>query len=377
MSVYVFVGMALLLVEMMSQNKSFSKGLFQFSFVLLLLISVLRFDVGTDYSAYQIIFEHPELMSTKELGFMLVNKAVKFLGFHFQVVVMIYACVTLLCAMLVIAENSCDIGFSLLVFYAYTPFYLDTFNAMRQACAVFVFLYAIRYIRRKKFMYYCILILGAAFFAHASVVIAIPFYVFLNRKYTFSAKIIYIIACLGFAFLVEKIVEMTPYAIYLKMLANNSVSPVLMLDILLTIAVVFATSVSGKNMLFYNLSLVSLGVFVMMVTLIDSPVFTVLFRVNEYFLYALILTIPEAVKSIKKGSWLCRLFVSFCMFGVFVQSLRLNGVRNEIVPYKTFFGKFGGNAGIDIGLVVLAVFLSLVILVFALRKGKGVSQWIN
>ena len=50
---------------------------------------MLRYDIGTDYSACLIIFDHPEIMSSREVGFMMINRVVKLMRGSFQTVVMI------------------------------------------------------------------------------------------------------------------------------------------------------------------------------------------------------------------------------------------------------------------------------------------------
>lgn len=371
MEIYIFSALLLLPLVLFSYKKKISVGIILFAFTPLLLLSVLRYDIGCDYSGYLIIFEHPEIMSVKEKGFMLINAFVKKAGLPFQLVVIIFSLVTLLLIVITIAENSNDILLSIFLFYSYPPFFLDTTNAIRQWFAIGFFLFATRYIKERKPVRYSICIIFAAYFAHTSAIVLLPLYFLLNRDFTYKFKILFLVISFFFAQAIPVIIAASPYAIYsMGNESDGALSPVLILDFLLTVAVVILGGKNKKNLIFYNLCLISLGMMIMGISLRKLPVFVLIFRINEYFLPALCICIPDLIISMKEKRNIYRLGCLFAFLMLFYLSVSLNGVRNEICPYQTFFGKFNSDFITDLSIVIIATFFSLLILMFAFVKNN-------
>ena len=127
---------------------------------------------------------------------------------------------------------------------------------------------------------------------------------------------------------------MTPYAIYTKgHIRGNGASQVFLMDILLCFLVFFLLD-GKKERCFYNLSVISCGILIMAVKLKALPVFTAIFRINEYFLPSLIITIPLAINKNKKFSKILSFLSVFAFLGIYVLSIYQNGVGNELVPYR-------------------------------------------
>lgn len=367
MSPYIFVCMPLLLVALFSYKKEVSSGILIFLFVPLFLLSAMRYDIGRDYSTYMLIFENPDLIGVNEKGYMLINNFAIQHGLTLQFVIIIYSMLTLLFAFIFISENSKNKILSLFIFYTYTPFYLQTLNTLRQALAIYIFLYATKYIHKKNFLAYTLYILFAAVFAHNSVIVVLPLYFLLDRKYSNIIKCGLIACFIAVSSLLEFIVQSTPYAIYL--LGDSGAggfSPVFLMDILLCALVVFfqkKTNYIYSNITFFSLCILSMGVF-----LKASPIFTIVSRINEYFLASLVISISSRINDFRKYKKLLYYASICCFFSVFYFSLSVNGLENQLVPYQTFFNVFHNDIYFDILMIINVLMFALNMLIYAMRR---------
>lgn len=360
--------MPLLLVALFSYKKEVSSGILIFLFVPLFLLSAMRYDIGRDYSTYMLIFENPYLIGVNEKGYMLINNFANKYNLTLQFVIVIYSMLTLLFAFLFIYENSKNKILSLFIFYTYTPFYLQTLNTLRQELAIYIFMYATKYIRRKEFLKYCILVIFAAVFAHNSVIIILPLYFFLNRKYKLITKILIFVFFLLISKVLNIIVQTTPYAIYLRGVGNESVlSPIFLLDVILC-ATVFLFSSRFKEKLFCNISFISFCILIMGIILRVSPVFVLVSRINEFFLVSLVITIPDLITKFKKYRNILYFFCLVCFFAVFCLSMLVNGVKNQLVPYQTFFCVFHNGCFFDVFMIFTSLMIALTLLFFNMGK---------
>ena len=376
MSVYLIAGTFISLLALYSYNKKNSVGIILSIFLPIFLISALRYDIGTDYSAYQIIFDNPQLMATREKGFMFLNSVIKEMGLPFQFVIICFTVTTLVLIFTVIIENSDNIILSIFLFYMYTPFFLDSMNAIRQWFAIAVFLYSTRFIKKRKILLYLLFIFFAAFFAHKSVLVTIPLYFIVNKKFKRITRVIFIASCFFMSQIITPIVKASPYAIYTMGSGGaGKLSPVFILDIILVAYVVLFLK-DYDNPIFYNLTLISFGLMLIAVQLVKLPVFNPVFRLNEYFLFSLCLTLPSCLNAIKKKKRKIICITSILFFSLlnFV-SLYFNGERNEICPYQIFFGRFSNDFLLDFGIVLLGTSFSMCCLLFAcLKRNKYLSR---
>ncbi|WP_169310636.1 EpsG family protein [Treponema brennaborense] len=364
--------MTLMIPALFSYPKQISFNVMMFLFIPLFLLSAMRYDIGRDYDSYMIIFNNPEKMQVHEKGYMLLNNLAINYDLTLQAVIIIYAMFTSIFAFLFISENSKNKILSLFIFYTYTPFYLQTLNTLRQGLAIYIFMYATRFIRERKLFKYCFFILMAAFFAHSSVLVTLPLYFLLNRKYRTTTKMVLVGIFVGMSSLMHLIIKATPYAVYLLgSSGEGSFSPVFILDVLLCVVVVLFM-VNNHEYIFYNIAFLSICILSMGIALNDSPIFVVVSRINEFFLPGLIIMIPSFIHKQKKykeiGYYACIL----CFFCVFYFSILMNGVENQLVPYKTFFGVYHTGIFFDISMIVIAGMFSLFLLKItdSLQKNK-------
>lgn len=160
--------------------------------IIFFFISSLRFNVGTDYIAYQGYFKKNilglplfEALKKSELFFVLFsNLSYKLFG-NLQLLYSILAFVVIFFTFKGISFYEKNYFLPILFFIITTSFFISL-NAMRQMASFSLFLYATRYIYQKKFWHYMFFIL-IAFFWHTSAVFYIPCYflcrISLQKKY--------------------------------------------------------------------------------------------------------------------------------------------------------------------------------------------------
>lgn len=164
---YLFVFPVILLLASFKQLKCGK----QLAMILLVLFIGLRYNVGVDYENYQRIYENIYETLIEPL-FWLINVSVDWLSLGVWGVM-------LLCAAIMI--YFLHLTFLRTPFYVFSLFlflmqgYDTSVNVVRQAVAMAIFIYSLRYIVERSFFRYLLLILLAASF-HISALFLVPLY---------------------------------------------------------------------------------------------------------------------------------------------------------------------------------------------------------
>ena len=147
-------------------------------FLILFVLSACRLNVGTDYAKY-VEFMHLvncDSYVPTEIGFNLLVKFIYWLSGYenYLLVFAVYAFVTVLLFMLAIYESSDDFPLSFFLFMA-LGYYFQTFSTVRYYLALAIALYSMKFVLRKQWGRFLVLILlGSAF--HKSLLVVIPLY---------------------------------------------------------------------------------------------------------------------------------------------------------------------------------------------------------
>ena len=138
-------------------------GLF---FIILTLMSSLRYGSGTDYFSYMWhynvnptnIVDAVNLQSNMNMGYRIIMTIAKAINLEFESFIGIISIITMITYMIIIYKNSKMPMVSILVFYGfYQPIYVN--SAIRQGIAMVIFLVAFFYYFKKgKFFKYMILV---------------------------------------------------------------------------------------------------------------------------------------------------------------------------------------------------------------------------
>lgn len=148
-------------------------------FLLLFGLSALRYRVGNDYTRYEEFFHLIPLKQVvpTEIGF---NISVHILQFIFGgeapiQILAVYALVTVAFMLIAVREQSRDFLFSFFLFMTLS-FYFQSLNTVRYYLAWAVALYSMKYVLRREYLKFAVMILVTATF-HKSVLIVIPIYI--------------------------------------------------------------------------------------------------------------------------------------------------------------------------------------------------------
>jgi hypothetical protein len=151
------------------------------SFTSILLLSVLRFDVGPDYETYVDIYYNfinaVISFSPDKIIYGLLSLAFGMFDRGYIFVLGLYAFLTLFFVYKTLVERKILLWG--LVVFCFIGFFLDSFDRVRQLLAVAIFLYSIKYIEgRQPFKYLGYLLIATL--VHFSAILLIPVYLF-NR----------------------------------------------------------------------------------------------------------------------------------------------------------------------------------------------------
>lgn len=191
MYITLILGIFSVFFSYISRDENKKWGL-KFSFLLIFIFLALRYNFGNDYLTYLNNFsgislvdfdELSDYFSTNEPGWMLINWLFRYLGF-FSLTIFL-------------AAMSCYIYYNFIIYYVERKFYwlavfiyifnpvfmIINLSAMRQAVAISIFIYSIKFIINSNPIKYIILIVMAGFF-HYTAILLLPIYLikYLNIK---------------------------------------------------------------------------------------------------------------------------------------------------------------------------------------------------
>lgn len=184
MAVYIFILMLIYLISMFDRHKfNITDKIF---FVILSVISGLRYGVGTDYFGYTKYFD---LISSGypiqvEPGLVFLSKMLAKVNLNSQALFFILSSLTMLFVYKGLKYYSKSnyinkpVTYLLLIIFTYFP----SFNGVRQFLAGAIIFYASRYIVEKKLLKFCIWIVFAMTF-HYSSILFLGFYFLALRDY--------------------------------------------------------------------------------------------------------------------------------------------------------------------------------------------------
>lgn len=172
------------------------RGLSNFINAILLLILILfaglrNSSVGTDTNNYigSFYFHHSEgnifkIQSSVEIGYLFLERLVQQITNQYWVLLTVIALIVIYFYYKTIIKLSDNIPLSLFVFITLGN-YLFFFNGARQGIAAAIFSFSIIYLLQNNFKKYLFWI-GIAFLFHKTVIITLPMYFLLKRKFSFK-----------------------------------------------------------------------------------------------------------------------------------------------------------------------------------------------
>lgn len=319
----------------------------------LIVFSGFRFCVGTDYEGYSDMFYR--ILSDGryydiEWGYYWLVRFVNAIGGTSQLVFLIFSFITLYFIYKFIEYFSEDVELSWLVFVCIGPYFLSTFNGMRQWLVVSIFAYSLRFVKESNFKKYLILnVVGCLF--HYSAIILLPMYWLLRAKNFSLVKLC--ICFLAFQaasmfgvldFIAEKL-HATSYLMGdAAMELDWSYYLFFVLALGFIILQIVVPEIVGDNKIFKNMNALSgLTVFLALTTSnLSNMIFT---RFNLYFFIGYIILIPSVIAHLKdvKLKHITVLLVGIFSIAYFFY---VTSTAPDLTPYQMNFDLFtwiGGN----------------------------------
>lgn len=324
----------------------FSRSYLLFFFIFF-LFSALRYDVGVDYMSYYRLYEesiggiHEKI---KEPGGAYLFYYLKGMGIPFFMVNALYSFLIMYFAFKFIWRHSPYPFVSLLLFYAIGQYYFNTFNAIRQAFVVYLFMESLVLVVDKRKWAYGFRLLAAALFVHLSAIMLIPLYFFLRRRYSIWLKVAFLAAVVLGSKLIILIIGSSVYAIYLRMedfASEAAATTYLFFGFALLFFVIDwkFPKYSAQSEVLSNLNYLSLMTLVLVLLFAGTPLIMVANRFSYYFTPIYIVLIPIFISKLRIYTNKAIVIVGAVLFFSLLcyWALRANGETNNMIPYKTIF----------------------------------------
>lgn len=317
------------------------------SLILLICLCGFRYETGKDYKSYLFLYSQPEeLYTMKEVGFIWTIKMFNALSLPFSFFCFVYATFTVALTYRFIIKYSPYICFSILIYYSLGNFYFSSFNVMRQALAVAIFINTFQLIKQHQFIKYFFIITITSIFIHASTIILLPLYFILPYIYKNVFKILITVAILSLSSVFILAIEASPYSVYLKIEDfSTSVPPTYYLlggfGILTLIYSMVHPEWEKSNPIISNLNIICICLIGLIFIYANTPLVMVVNRILGFFTIIYIVIIPQIIYSLpskitKNIIYLCFIIVlSFLSYN----SLNQNGTKNNMVPYKSILSQ--------------------------------------
>ena len=316
-------------------------------FTILFLLSALRLEVGNDYETYVDTF-HEIYVGGYVVTEPLFNAIVKLLyvlsgGENYLLVFGGFAFATIWIFLKAMYELCDDFPLAFFLFMT-LGIYFRTFNTVRYYFVLAITLYSFRYIFRKEYGKFLLLIVLAAFF-HKSVLVVIPIYLIANmkwKKWYVAVLSVGAATMVLFQDIIMKIaLELYPSykdTIYLETetgLAGNLMSILRCMAVLVLAFLCYKESwkEDEKNRFYMKLNFLAILLY------LCGSFLPLVGRIGYYLITSQILLIPAilgSIKDTKKKKILTAMVLLACVgyFLLFLKSANQPGVR--VLPYKSW-----------------------------------------
>ncbi|WP_370641990.1 MULTISPECIES: EpsG family protein [unclassified Tenacibaculum] len=317
-------------------------------FIIVLILTIFagfRFEVGVDYNNYVSIFKKNRWTSTNEPGFMLIVNFFSYIKAKPQLIFLFLALIMQLLVYRIILKFSVNPWLSILIYLTIAPFYLASFNGVRQFLAIALFINLIDLIRNKKLLLFLICIGLGVFFFHLSLFIIIPVYFILQINFTLKKRLLVTLLVIVGSFFINYLISLSPYGQYLNFTKTTPISVGTYIFFLMSISLIlFEKKISEfkYKKVYLNINFLSF-LTLLLVFLQDKGIMIQMFmRLNSYFFFVYILLIPVLVSQFKKQIIRVSLIVllSIVLLSYYLRTILIKGEEYKLIPYKLNFELF-------------------------------------
>lgn len=310
---YVYIIMLLLslffimLAEKSNSNK-IKNILTILSAIPFILVSALRYDVGTDYF-YRYVPDYNSIVNggnvdNLEIGFKLLINLCILITKDYQILFIVTSIITITLFMYTIQKQSKNKALSITIFLL-GGFFFQSLNILRQYMAIAIVFFSYRYLLKSKYPIFIVSVVLAFFIHNASIVCLIM--LLLKDREILNFKTILIVALIIFIFgtplinLFKSIAQNTRFNVYIDSLYDRGDMRKLTIlsNLIIYIFMYLQYIVKRKNntvikedIFYINMQGATL-IFIML-----SSKFYLFFRIAYYFMIYQIVSIPYFIKTI-------------------------------------------------------------------------------
>lgn len=318
--------------------------------LILILVSGLRYNVGTDYTNYIIMYNrigNGIFQQGLEPGYSLLNLLINKLGLGSQWVFIISSSIIGIAVFKLVEKKSPNPGLSMFMYFSINILYISlNFNLVRQGIAVGFLIFSLKYIEDKKIWKYIFLILVGSMF-HYTILFFMPLYFVLNKNLTNKlmlsiSSIIYFMSISGIS---GKVVNLLygifgKYSSYLDSSFSRSTdaNSFFMLTIVFFISIMyifFNKYFIGKDKIYYIMGYLAI---IFQMFFASS---LIMMRASSYLVIIIIVILPmilDKFEGVPKAFLIVPCVLVFSIMYFKFINYSLSGITN-IVPYGTIFGK--------------------------------------
>ena len=323
-------------------------------FVILFALSACRLNVGNDYAKY-VEFMHLvncDAYVPTEIGFNLLVKLIYGIsGFeNYLLVFAVYSFVTVLVFLLAMYEQSDDFPLTFFLFMA-LGYYFQTFSTVRYYLALAVALYSMKFVLRRQWGRFIVLILLGSTF-HKSLLVVIPLYFLASLSWKKWQLAVGALFCTTFLFCqdfyIKVVVLLYPTYEDTEYLEGGTSY----INILRCLAVLFFAGLvyylqrnghteneteneSARKFRFYFY--LNLGALVLYVFCSFLPIIS---RIGYYLTISHILFLPMLLKRVENERWRKLFRLGILLAAILYFAIYMGRADNDgtlILPYRTFF----------------------------------------
>ena len=319
-------------------------------FIILFALSACRLNVGNDYAKY-VEFMHLvncDSYVPTEIGFNLLVKLIYGLsGFeNFLLVFAVYSFVTVLLFLLALYEQSDEFSLSFFLFMT-LGYYFQTFSTVRYYLALAIALYSMKFVLRRQWGRFLILVLLGATF-HKSLLVVIPLYFLASLRWKKWQLALAALFCTTFLFMQDFYLKVVVFLYptyedteYLE--GGTSYINILRCAAVLAFAgIVYLMERRGKagtlaeEPRFWFYFYLNLGALVLYTFCSFLPIIS---RIGYYLTVSQILFLPMLLARVKEERWRRLFRVGILLAAVLYFAMYLRRAANDgvlVLPYKTF-----------------------------------------
>ncbi|MBI5997587.1 EpsG family protein [Clostridium perfringens] len=206
MNVYDFELLVLLIIALISSLKIGNQK--TKSIVQVFILSVvcgLRYQetLGSDFSAYKIIFENSIYQVNSEFSYWLINYIVRSLTNNFNILLLLIAFIINGCVVWIVNKYSKMPNLSIIIYFVWGE-YFTSFNISRQFIAISLYWISIHYLLSKKNKKALALnILAITFHKSSIIIIIITYFIIFISKNINKRSLIFILLIINFTYFLE------------------------------------------------------------------------------------------------------------------------------------------------------------------------------